>query len=337
MLCMVGGALAPLGGPANAWARSMVARAQRIAAEARDPHLDGMVVISSSALDFVAGRFEAMLEHCDRGERLLVENCRGVRWDCDVAQMGALRALEELGRVDEIRRRLPRLIDEAIAHDDLYAEVTFRLYDAFWRISHGEIEEARREARDVLERWGRAGFQMQHLYELRILACCDVYEGAPRQAWARVQAEWPALERSRLLAHRMLYSDALQLRARVALAAADAGAPCEREVEPAARRLARMQRPDASAAACLLRAALASRARDRTGALALLGQAEAGYASAGMSLHAAYAARRRGELIGGDEGDASIWQADRTLQSAGIQDPERWLEIQAPGFSAPPG
>ena len=39
-----------------------------------------------------------MLERCDRGARLLVENCRGVRWDCDVAQMGALRALEELGR-----------------------------------------------------------------------------------------------------------------------------------------------------------------------------------------------------------------------------------------------
>ncbi len=335
MLCMVGGALAPLGGPAGAWARSMVARAVGLAAEIRDPHLDGMVVISNAQLDFVAGRFEAMLERCDGGAKLLTENCRGVRWDCDVAQMGALRALEELGRVGEIRQRLPQLIEEAIAHDDLYAEVTFRLYDAFWKISRGAIEEARREARDVLERWGRTGFQMQHLYELRIQACCDVYEGAPLQAWARVQADWPALERSRLLAHRMLYSDALQLRARVALAAAGDGAPCEREVEPAARALAGMQRADASSAACLLRAALAARAGDRTRALALLGQAEAGYAGAGMSLHVAYAARRRGELIGGDEGDASIWQADRTLEEAGIRQPARWLELQAPGFATP--
>ncbi len=329
-LCLVSGSLAPFGGPALAWARSMLARAERLAAEVRDPHLDGMAIIARGQIDFVAGRFTSMLERCDHGGRLLAENCRGVRWDCDVAQMGALRALEELGRLDELRHRLPRLLDEAIAHDDLYAEVTFRLYDAFWRISRGEIEEARQQARDVLERWGREGFEMQHLYELRIEALCDVYAGSPSEGWTRVQAAWPSLERSGLLAHRMLKSDALQLRARVALAA---GVRVEREAESAARALERMGRPDAIAAAGLLRAASAARSGDRTRALELLRQSEAGYASASMSLHVAYARRRRGELLGGDEGDALVWTADRVLEAAGILDPTRWLELHAPGFA----
>jgi hypothetical protein len=328
-LCLVGGALAPLGGPALAWARAMLARADRIAAEVKDPHLDAMSIISGGQLDFIEGRFESMLERCDRGARLLAERCRGVRWDCDVAQMGALRALEELGRVEELRRRLPRLLEEAAAYDDLYAEVTFRLYDAFWSISRGEVQRAREQARDVLERWGREAFEMQHLYELRIQAFCDVYGGAPEAAWARLRAAWPRLERSGLLAHRMLCSDAFQLRARLALAA---GQRVEREVERAARRLERMGRPDALGASCLLRAASADHAGDSARSLALLSKAETFYANASMALHVAYAQRRRGELLAGDEGDALIWRADRTLAAAGIEDPQRWLELQAPGF-----
>jgi hypothetical protein len=330
-LCTVGGALAPLGGPAGAWARSMVSRAERIAASVSDPRLDGTVSVSRAQIEFVDGRFSTMLDLCDRGSRILLENCQGVRWDSDVAQMAALRALEELGRIDELRRRLVGLIDDAIEFDDLYAEVTFRLSNAFWRIPRGEISEARQEAREVLERWDRGSFQMQHLYELRIQAFCDVYEGAPEEAWRRVQAAWPQLERSGLLLHRMLKSDALQIRARVALAA---DAAPERETERAARALAWMKRPDAVAAACMLRAALAERRGQRVPALSLLAQAEALHASASMALHVAYARRRRGELMGGDEGDSLVWEADRALETAGIREPDRWLGVMAPGFTA---
>jgi hypothetical protein len=331
-LCTVGGALAPLGGPAGAWARAMISRAARIADGLSDARLEGTVAVARAQVEFVAGRFSSMLELCDRGARVLAENCQGVRWDCDVAQMAALRALEELGRIDELRRRIPRLIDEAVAHDDLYAEVTFRLNDAFWRISRGEILEARQEAREVLERWDRGAFQMQHFYELRIQALRDVYEDAPGQGWSRLTAAWPSLERSGLLQHRMLRSDATQLRARVALAA---NADPEREADRAARTLERMQRADATAAACVLRAALASRCGERMRAIELLERAEAAHASAAMSLHVAYVRRRRGELIGGDEGEALVWEADRAFEEAGIREPGRWLGMLAPGFALP--
>jgi hypothetical protein len=55
-----------------------------------------------------------------------------------------------------------------------------------------------------------------------------------------------------------------------------------------------------------------------------------------MALHGSYARRRRGELVGGDEGDALVWEADRALDAAGIKSPDRWLELHAPGFGAAP-
>jgi hypothetical protein len=247
--------------------------------------------------------------------------------------MGALRALEELGRIGELRNRLSELIAEAISLDDLYAEVTFRLYEAFWKIPRGETAEARRDARDVVRRWGGEGYLLQHLYELRIQACCDVYEGRAQEAWKRVEGAWPALERSGLLGHQMLRSDAVQLRARVALAAGLGVARSRRETRKAVRALERMGRPDSRAAARLLEAAITEREGARAQALLLLRQAEDGYASAGMALHVAYCARRRGELLGGDEGDKLIWTSDHALERAGIVTPSRWLEIQAPGFA----
>jgi hypothetical protein len=137
----------------------------------------------------------------------------------------------------------------------------------------------------------------------------------------------------------MLRSDALLLRARTALAAAEsrrAPRPLLRETSRAARVLGRMGRPDAEAAAQLLRAALTHRRGDRRGALALLEHAEAAYARASMALHVAYARRRRGELLGGDAGSALVGDADHTLASAGIGRVGPWLALQAPGFGNVP-
>ena len=47
----------------------------------------------------------------------------------------------------------------------------------------------------------------------------------------------------------------------------------------------------------------------------------------------AMAARRRlGELLGGDEGDTLIAQADEWMTGEGIVNPDRMIELVAPGF-----
>lgn len=97
----------------------------------------------------------------------------------------------ELGRIGELRKRLPGLIDDARLLHDLYAEVTFRLYESLWDIARGDVQRARDGAQDVLERWSAEGFHMQHFYALRIQALCDVYEGSAAAGWERLRDTWP--------------------------------------------------------------------------------------------------------------------------------------------------
>lgn len=332
-LCVVGAAVVPLGGPPAQWARNMLRWASRTAAETGDPYLLGMVAISQAQEHFVDGRWEQMLADCNRGTEILLAHCNGVRWECDVGSMGALRALEELGRIPELRARAGTLLEQAQQLGDVYAEVTFRLYDGFWKIAIGDVEGARREAETAIALWGRESFQLQHLYELRIHACCDLYEGDAASAWKRIESSWDALVASNVLRHPLLASDAYQLRAQAALSLA----PTTRRTEmlgtarKAARKLASLRRADALAASQRVEAAIAYLGGQESGASTLLGESQRGYEEALMPLHAAYVRRRRGELRGidgVDERDA----ADAAMSEGGIKEPERWLAVQAPGF-----
>lgn len=332
-LCVVGAAVVPLGGPPAQWARSMLRWASRIATESGDQYLLGMVAISRAQEHFVDGRWEQMLEECNRGTEILLAHCNGVRWECDVGSMGALRALEELGRIPELQHRAVNLLEQAQQLGDVYAEVTFRLYDAFWRIARGEVEEARRGAETAITLWGRDSFQLQHLYELRIHACCDLYEGDVASAWERIESSWDSLVASNVLRHPLLASDAHQLRAQAALSLA----PTARRAEmltiarKSARTLASLRRADAVAASQRVGAAIANLGGQVSEALTLLVAAQRGYEQAQMPLHAAYVQRRHGEMsatAGTRERDA----ADAVMSDRGIKEPERWLAVQAPGF-----
>ncbi|MFO0619472.1 MAG: hypothetical protein U0414_43190 [Polyangiaceae bacterium] len=66
-------------------------------------------------------------------------------------------------------------------------------------------------------------------------------------------------------------------------------------------------------------------------AIARLGASAASFDGAGMALHAAAVRRRRGALIGGDEGRAVTSAADAVLSAASIADPARWSATIVPG------
>ncbi len=335
-LCVVGASLVPLGGVMARWGRAMLRRAERMAATAGDPYLNGVLAISMAQDDFVGGRFQSMLDRCDRGSRILAERCRGTRWEINLAQMAALRALEELGEIAELRRRLAQALSEAVELDDRYAEVTFRLFAAFWEIARGEVTAARDGAHAAIERWGGRGFQMQHFYALRIQACCDLYEGNGEAALERLRAAWPAVREAGLLRHCMLASDALQLRARAALLAGERRAyvgPALAMALRTARALRRMQRADATAAAALIEASLALRDKRSDRARACLEEARDHYRSNGMRLHEAYATWRLAELLGGEAGRAHLAACAPAFASAEIREPARWLALHAPGFA----
>jgi hypothetical protein len=151
-----------------------------------------------------------------------------------------------------------------------------------------------------------------------------------------VTAEWGALERSLMLKVEQVHTEATHRRGRAALAAAGEGgadrpallaeaARCAHDLE---RRGTRLARPLGE----LLAAGVAAARGDAASALDRLGAATAGFAAAEMALHAAVARRRRGELVGGDEGRALVAAADAWMAGEKIKRPAGWAALLAPGF-----
>ena len=152
----------------------------------------------------------------------------------------------------------------------------------------------------------------------------------------RVGLPEPAVRRSNLLNHLLLRGDALEMRARVAIAhAAD---PQDRRAAlriagRAARARAQLGRPDALARATLLEAGTAARRGDRRRAETLAVEAATRFAAADMPLHDAQArlcaAGRHGSEAAGR---AAREEARAALTARRVAHPERWIRVVAPGF-----
>jgi len=246
-------------------------------------------------------------------------------------------ALSYLGRIAEMSRRVPLLAAEAIDRGDLCTATNLRLsiLNAAWLVDDS-VEEARRVAQEASGRWGRERFNTQHWYDLTAHAQLGLYTGEGATALALVAEHWEGLQKSLLLRVQLVRIEALLLRARCALAAAgevrESRAGLLAQAERDAERARRERTPWGDALADLALAGVAASHGDDATARARLEAATSGFEAADMSLHAAVARRRRGELLGGDAGRVLVESADAWLRGQRIAAPERWVAMIAPGF-----
>jgi hypothetical protein len=68
----------------------------------------------------------------------------------------------------------------------------------------------------------------------------------------------------------------------------------------------------------------------------LADRAEVALLSADMGLYAAAARRRRGELLGGDQGRALLEDADAWMSNQKVKNPRRLVDMLTPGKWATP-
>jgi hypothetical protein len=286
-----------------------------------DPLSMGMMLMCRGQAEILAGHWREALTASDGAATIFREQCRGVAWERNFTEMGALRALEELGRVDEAGERAERFLRDAMASGDVYAEVTALLYRALLvQLLHDDPAAARADAQLALERWTPVGYHVQHLYALRVDVLADLYERAPARAWERLEAAWPAIRRSFLLRVPTGRIDFFLMRARVALAlfCSTGDGRLRARCAADARTLSQQARPDAAAHAMMLRAGLSDSPAEST---ALLLDAERAFSQLGMALCAA-CARARSERQTG------------SLGALGVRNPARWLDVHAPGFAS---
>jgi tetratricopeptide (TPR) repeat protein len=340
-LCSIGVMMLVTGKPwALARGTALLARGEALAERLDNPLLLGLISLYESSRSQILGRWGEALAHIERAQRLLLQERSSVRFQRQsFIELIAFAALEALGRLKDLGDRAALWEREAQEMGDLYASWGATLHRALARIAAGEVDEARRRVREVIARWSRRDFLVQHMEVLRIEAYGDLYEGRPLAAYARVRAAWPAIRASQLLQVQFTRLKMLLLHARSAIASAEVAAHGGRsrflaEAEDDARRLEREVRSDAQAAAHLLRAGIARVRGDKDAALVHLDAAIQGYQAAEMALDVACARRAQGMLIGGDQGRALVAEADAFMASQGIHHPQQWLSVQAPGFSA---
>jgi len=327
------------GATASERGATLVREAEALAGKLDDHYLLGLTQIIDGIANVTLGDWKNALLRLDGGVQILHDRCAGIAWESSIAQMGTMRALLSIGRYRELKVRAHTWQREAEDAGDLYSEVWASLFWAHARLTEGDADEARAHARAAIDRWSHDGFHFQHLLGLSLESLCDLYQDRPMAAWNRLQEVWPSIERSQILSWQFLKIYALQLRGNVAVAAANATPTEARRLLASASATADEldrqagERDDGAAAVSAIRAGIAATHGDRSKALSHLEAAIDGYEAAGMLMSAAYAKRRKGEVVG-EKGLGLIAAADDALSAQGIADPARWTGVHLPGFAS---
>ena len=315
--------------------------AQHLAERVGNPHALGLAVMQQAAAANLYGHFRKAHELCERAEPLLRDRCTGVVWELDTVHLFRLHSLAWMGAWRDLADRTTVLLKEAQDRGDLYLTVYLRARIRYLlRLAADDPETAAAEQRTSLKGWSQQGFLVQHYWDWFARGEIDLYTGTPRAAWERIWERWPDYLRSRLHYYEALYIETLYLRGRVALALAATpdGTVCAAETKrllaQAARDARGIERERAhwgEPLAQLLRAGLAAARGDRPSALALASSAEQALHAADMEHYAAAARRRRGALLGGDEGRTLVESADAWMWGQGIRNPARMTAMLVPG------
>jgi hypothetical protein len=312
-----------------------------LAERTENPHALGMLALAAGTSANFRGRFSEAIEMCERAELVLRERCKGAVWELDTALLYRMHSLYWLGSWKEISERLPTLMREAQDRRDLYLATflgTRSSYPVY--LAADRPDEALEEQQRSIALWSHRGFQVQHWWHWLAQCEIDLYAGREHSAWRRVRQRWPEVSRSALRFCQPVVIESLYFRSRAALArVAGRENPPEgrdarkflRRAERDARRIEREGTPWGDALARLVRAGIAASAGNPESAAALADSADQELRSLEMNLHAAAARRRRGELLGGDEGQALVEASDAWMAEQGIKDPGRITAMLAPG------
>ncbi len=315
--------------------------ATTLAERVNHPNAIGLAQLASGLAWYLEGQGPRALEIWERAEEVLRENCTGVAWEIDSLMHYKYRLLCFLGQVRPLLEEVPAVLEDAHERGDLYIESTLRSSVAwFMRLAQDKVDEAEAELRWSRERWSQEGVHLQHFMQLTGRVEIALYRGNGVAAWDDMVATWPPLIRQQWLRFvEITRCEAWHLRCRAALGAvvvlkpnSPRGRKLFRQLRKYARKLDKQTHPWGRPWSRLIKAGISSLEGDKTQALEHLVAAAAGFDSFHMTIYAAACRRRRGQLLGLENGgDEFIVAADRRMSEQGIVDPARMADVAAPG------
>ena len=318
----------------------MLAAGSVVADRLSNPYLQGMVAGTEGMIANCKGQWQRAKAPLERAEEIFRSRCVGATWERDTAQQHLLWTLYYLGELKEFEFRRNLALQEARERGNLYLATGVQIgqMNQLW-LFRDDPASARAELEEAMGRWTARGFHIQHFLSLYAHVRIDLYCGAGGDALRRITAAWAPFRASFLKRFQWTRIQSFELRAASALAASlSQNADRERllqEAERDARRIARERMEWSEPMAQQFLAAVFDSRGDTEAALEALDRAVRGFEVAGMSLYAATARRRLGELKGGLEGRKTVSDADAYLLRQGITRPEKVTRMLAPGFGLP--
>ena len=305
-------------------------RAEELAQKTGNPHAIALAVWASGVGAYLAGNWKEAAELCERAAEVLRDRCTGVTWELTIANRYRLSALLHMGELAEVSRRVPALLSAALEQGNLFGAMDLRTrLNLIW-LAADDPDRARAEVIEALKSWPHEGFHLQHYVSLHALAQIEIYTGDTEVAEKHVEGQWQALEDSMLLRIPAVRVEAMQLRARAALATGDKSKL--RLAEKMARKMVKVEMSWSKPYATLIRAAIAHQRGEAVKEITLLTEAIQSSDAADMRLHAAAARRCLGQVMGGEQGQRLIAEADAWMVGQKIKNPAAMARMLATGF-----
>jgi eukaryotic-like serine/threonine-protein kinase len=300
-----------------------------------------LIAMSAGALGYAyqfTGQWRKARDEFVRGEEIFRSQCVDVTYEMNSIRVLVCRGLVCLGDNEELARRAHAGLIEAEKRGDLYAIVNLRSNAmAHLALVRGDVEDAQRQIDLSSRHLSQRGFFVQNVFCFFAQSYVWLYRNEPEKVEALFVEKWPVIKRSMLLHVQSLRIMLGEIRARANVdlaarggagrAAAIATAErCLRAVEGEKLAWSNMQ-------VQLIRAGLAHVQGKREETLAHLETAEKGLEEVEMAVYAAAARRRRGLLLGGDEGRGLVARAEATMKERGIADVAATTAFHSPGFA----
>jgi serine/threonine protein kinase/tetratricopeptide (TPR) repeat protein len=314
-------------------------KSEEIARRFQDSRLSGFNLFVRGTKVGVGGHWEAAGKLFSEALQIFEEKCIGMEWERSLTRANYVPLLIFQGRYKEAAVLCSRWLRHTEEIGDLYGGLWMRLWSTSTLMASDDLQGAERslsEANELLARYSQS-FTFIHQISGQLGCELALYGGNASRGLACIEEVW---KRARLLinisggsfAHCHMLRGLLRLA--VARERPAEQAPWLGLAEKDGRALMHGKKKFlyCEPAGALILAGVAHARGQRARALELLDVAITGFESSDMMVRAHCARRRKGELLGGAEGQALIQTAEAEMKERGVHNVERMLATFAPGF-----
>jgi hypothetical protein len=320
----------------------MTAVARRIIEASGDPWLATFMERMTGHICVAQGLFARARGHLTRAIELHTwkPDCwGGDRWELDTALVNDQMAAFFCGDWLHIGRTTPSLVEQSYGRDSLLQGVTLSgSFGSVAWLSGDDGPGYERTLERAKARWPRRDEPGMPDFLLMVgETMLWLYRGEPERASQVIEGSWAWLSRSLVNRSPLFFAPLLAARAGVALACLRATERAEylSTLRDSLKRLGRCKLPYVPAYVSALRAGLALHEGNRGLGAESLRAAVAGLDTNAMTMHAAAARRRLGELLGGEEGKALVAEGDAAMRAQRVTDLDAITELLCAGCRAP--